>query len=139
MKTAKKALLLTLCLIMLLSLTACGGSKLSEEYDEQAVLAKAEELVMTANTLDYEAVHSMLREDLLPALTAQQLESSWGPFLEAAGAFVEITSRTAVTQKSQSTDENYAVAVLVCKYENANLTYTISMDVNLDIVGMYLK
>lgn len=52
---------------------------------------------------------------------------------------MEFKSAAAASQESKSTGENYAVAVLVCKYENASLTYTIFMDVDLNIVGMYMK
>lgn len=135
----KKFFSLSLALLMLLSLAACGSSGLSEEYNEAEVLARAEELVLLINTLDYEAVCGQLREDLSGAISPEELENAWGESLEKAGAFVEFKSAAAASQESKSTGENYAVAVLVCKYENASLTYTISMDMELNIVGMYMK
>lgn len=135
----KKFLSLSLALLMLLSLAACGSAGLSEEYDEAEVLARAKELVLLINTLDYEAVCGQLREDLSGAISPEELENAWDESLEKAGAFVEFKSAAASSQESKSTGENYAVAVLVCKYENASLTYTIFMDVDLNIVGMYMK
>lgn len=135
----KKFLSLSLALLMLLSLAACGSAGLSEEYDEAEVLARAKELVLLINTLDYEAVCGQLREDLSGAISPEELENAWDESLEKAGAFVEFKSAAAASQESKSTGENYAVAVLVCKYENASLTYTIFMDVDLNIVGMYMK
>lgn len=46
----KKFLSLSLALLMLLSLAACGSAGLSEEYDEAEVLARAKELVLLINT-----------------------------------------------------------------------------------------
>ncbi len=136
----KKSLILLLTLAMLLSLAACGSSsKLPEEYVEADVLKRAEALVEVVNTGDYAAMVAELRDDLESAITAQELEDAWGPSLEKAGSFVKFSTEAVTSQASQSTGETYAVAVLVCKYENSTLTYTVSMDVNYDIVGMYMK
>lgn len=135
----KKIFSLILAALMLLSLAACGSAKLSEEFEEKAVINRAEELVALINTLDYEAVCGELREDLRSALNAEELESAWGEGLQNAGAFVEFSNEAAVSQPSKATGENYAVVVLICKYENAKLTFTISMDAELNIVGMYMK
>jgi hypothetical protein len=34
---------------------------------------------------------------------------------------------------------DYAVAVLVCKYENGSATYTISIDADGLVCGLYMK
>lgn len=136
----KKALCFVLILAALLSLSACGaGTGLPEGFEETAVLARAEELITLINTKDYTAVVSQLRDDLESAITPEELEAAWGPALEKAGAFVEVTKAVVSGTKDQATGEDYAVAILVCKYENASLTYTISVDANLEIVGMYMK
>ena len=135
----KKTAVLLLALAMLVSLAACGASKLSDEYVEADVIARAEALVGVINTKDYPAVVAELRDDLEASITAEQLESAWGAALDKAGAFVSFSKEAAAGQKSESSGENYAVVVLVCKYENSTLTYTVSMDRDLEIVGMYMK
>ena len=135
----KKTAVLLLALAMLFSLAACGASKLSDEYVEADVIARAEALVGVINTKDYPAVVAELRDDLEASITAEQLESAWGASLDKAGAFVSFSKEAAASQKNESTGENYAVVVLVCKYENSTLTYTVSMDKDLEIVGMYMK
>ena len=135
----KKTAVLLLAFAMLFSLAACGASKLSDEYVEADVIARAEALVGVINTKDYPAVVAELRDDLEASITAEQLESAWGASLDKAGAFVSFSKEAAASQKNESTGENYAVVVLVCKYENSTLTYTVSMDKDLEIVGMYMK
>jgi hypothetical protein len=126
-------------LLAVLSLTACSGSKLADAYSKDEVIARGEEMVELINTLDYEAVCGELREDLQDQLTPQQLKDAWDSGLMAAGAFEEFSQVVTAGQTDSSTGEDYAVAVLVCKYENSTLTFTISMDTNLDIVGLYMK
>lgn len=89
----KKFLSLSLALLMLLSLAACGSAGLSEEYDEAEVLARAKELVLLINTLDYEAVCGQLREDLSGAISPEELENAWGESLEKARGFCGVQER----------------------------------------------
>ena len=135
----KKAAALLAVFLVVLSLAACSGGKLSDAYSEDEVIARGEGMVELINTLDYEAVCSELREDLQDQLTPQQLKDAWDSGLTAAGAFEKFSQVVTAGQKDSTTGEDYAVVVLVCKYENSTLTFTISMDTNLDIVGLYMK
>jgi len=135
----KKILALMLSIALILSMTACSSNKLADSFDKDKVIARAEELVGTVNTFDYSTVVSQLRQDLQAKLTADQLETSWGAQLKAAGNFMEYSSENVYGTKDKSTGEDYAVTILICKYENATLTYTISMNDKFEIVGLYMK
>lgn len=135
----KKYLSLFLVLVLMISTAACGSAKLSDSFDKDQVISRSKEIVQTINTLDYDSIVSLLREDLQNQLTAAELETAWGKQLTKAGAFEDFKQATVVGTKSQTTDEDYAVAVLVCKYENSTLTYTMSFDTQLDLVGLYMK
>ena len=135
----KKAIISLLAFSLILSLAACSSNKLADIYNEDEVVARAKSFVETVNSLDYDAVVSEIREDLQSQVSADSLEAAWGPMLSDSGAFKEYTTVVAYGQKDKTTDEDYAVCVLVCKYENASRTFTISMDKDLEIVGLYMK
>lgn len=135
----KKVFVSAIAVILLLSLTACSSNKLADIYNEDEVIAEAKSVVEIINKLDYDADVALLREDLQGQLTADQLKRAWGTQLDAAGAFKDYKSVVTYGQKSKSTDEDYAVCVLVCTYENATLAYTLSFDKDLALVGMYMK
>ncbi|PKM72115.1 MAG: hypothetical protein CVU91_10290 [Firmicutes bacterium HGW-Firmicutes-16] len=135
----KKLLLPILVVILILSLAACSSNKLADIYKEDEVIAKAKNVVETINTQDYDAVVAFVREDLQSQLTADSLESVWKPMLDESGVFKDYKTVVAYGQKSKSTSEEYAVCVLVCTYENATRTFTISLDKDLAVVGMYMK
>ena len=135
----KKFLISLTAFALLLSFAACSSSKLADIYSEDEVVARAKGFVDIINTLDYDAVVSDIREDLQSQVTSESLKSAWGPLLDEAGAFKEYKTVVAYGQKDKTTGEDYAVCVLVCKYENASRTFTISMDKNLEIVGLYMK
>ncbi len=135
----KKAISVSLILLLILSMAACGSAKLSAAFDEQQVTDRSKEIVETINTMDYDSIVSLLREDLQSQISAAELEEAWGKQFSEAGAFVEFKQVSLAGTKSKTTNEDYAVAVLVCKYENATLTYTLSFDTSLNLVGLYMK
>ncbi len=135
----KKALIFLFAIALILSLAACGESKLADAFSEEEVIANAESYVETINTLDFEAVVAGLREDLQSQVTAGSLESAWGPLLDKAGKFEKYTTVVVYGQKDKTTQEDYAVCVLVCKYENASRTFTLSMDKDYKFIGLYMK
>ncbi|MHB8134978.1 MAG: DUF3887 domain-containing protein [Anaerolineaceae bacterium] len=129
-----------LCVLMfIVILSGCASTKLADIYDENSVMERGKEVVEIINTQDFDLVNAELRDDLEDQLTAEQLKDSIGQKLFDAGSFIEFQSITAIGQKSKSTGEDYATAVLVGKYDNSTLVFTITMDSNLDIVGLFLK
>ncbi len=126
-------------LLTFMMLAACTSTKLADIYDEDSVINRAKEIVELINTYDFDTVNAQLRDDLQDQLTSAQLKEALEGKLANAGAFIEYQSSTAVGQKSKSTGEDYATVVLVGKYENSTIVYTITMDSNLDIVGLYAK
>lgn len=120
-------------------ISACTSTKLAEIYDENIVIERGQEVVEIINTQDFDLVNAELRDDLEDQLTSNQLKEAMGQKLIDAGSFVEYPSISTLGQKSKSTGEDYATVVLVWKYENSTLVFTITMDSNFDLVGLYLK
>lgn len=131
-------ILITILLISVI-LSACTSTKLADIFDEDSVIDRAKEIVELLNAYDFETVNAQLRDDLQDQLTITQLQDALEDKLVNAGAFIEYQSSAAVGQTSKSTGEDYATVVLVGKYENATIVFTITMDANLDIVGLYAK
>lgn len=72
------------------------------------------------------------------ALDADGLEDALGTQLDSLGAFKEF--KTEATQGgSDSEIGDYAIAVLICEYEEGSATYTISIDSAGNICGLYMK
>lgn len=120
-------------------LSGCAPTKLAEIYDENIVIERGQEIVAIINTQDFDLVNAELRDDLEDQLTSDQLKDAMEKKLIEAGSFLEYQSISTLGQKSKSTGEDYATVVLVGKYENSSLVFTITMDSNLDLVGLYLK
>jgi len=131
--------ILFILLVFSITLSACTSVKLADIYDENIVTERAKEVVEMINSQDYEKVNAEIRDDLQDRLTSNQLKDAIGAKLVEAGAFIEYQSITTLGQKSKTSGEDYAAVVLVGKYEKSTVVYTITMDSNLDIVGLYVK
>ena len=131
--------ILFIFLIFSITLSACNSVKLADIYDENIVTERAKEVVEMINSQDYDKVNAEIRDDLQDQLTASKLKDVIGAKLDEAGAFIEYPSITTLGQKSKTSGEDYATVVLVGKYEKSTVVFTITMDSNLDIVGLYVK
>jgi len=126
-------------LVFSITLSACASTKLADTYDEKIVTERAKEVVEMMNAQSFDKVNAEIRDDLQDQLTSSKLKEAIGAKLAEAGAFIEYPSISTLGQKSKTSGEDYATVVLVGKYENSTVVYTITMDTNLDIVGLYVK
>ena len=131
--------ILFILLVFSITLSACTSAKLADKYDENIVTERAKKVVEMINSQDYDKVNAEIRHDLQDQLTSDKLKDAIGAKLVEAGAFIEYQSITTLGQKSKTSGEDYATVVLVGKYEKSTVVFTISMDSNLDIVGLYVK
>jgi len=131
--------ILFILLVFSITLAACNSVKLADIYDENIVTERAKEVVEMINSQDYDKVNAEIRDDLQDQLTSNQLKDAIGAKLVDAGSFIEYQSITTFGQKSKTSGEDYATVVLVGKYEKSTIVFTITMDSNLDIVGLYVK
>ncbi|MPN23109.1 hypothetical protein SDC9_170494 [bioreactor metagenome] len=127
--------LIAVCLSALLCaalLAGCGGG-LSDAYDEEKVVSLAHEVVTDLNNNDYDAVVAMMNDTMKAALPTDKLSEAWAPVSEQLGAF------DSFVKDATSEKDSIATIVVLAKYANANLTFTISFNTDLQLVGLYMK
>lgn len=137
----KKKVLLLICVMMAaIGLCACGGVKeLSENFDAATVRAAAEELIGYVNEEDAEGFCSVpMSESMAENMTVESTQQIFDEYLGNKGAFVEYKSITLV-EAYDKTVGDCAVAIVSVKYENMNVQYTISFDIDMKLVGFFFK
>jgi predicted small lipoprotein YifL len=117
--------------------TGCG-SKLPEGFDADVVTQKATEVVQYLTDRNYQAIEDVARQDVKEALNAGYLEEVLDSTIVALGAFEEISAVALAGVKGQSQEE-YAAAVVIAVYENGKAQYTLSFDIDMALVGLYMK
>ena len=137
MKKRTAPAILSLVLLFSILLCGCKAAPLPEGFSEEAVLSTAKEAIALLSVQDYDGAYELFSADMKAGLDAAGLESALGAQLKALGGFVEYKS-TAVAGANNDDVGDFAVSVLVCKYENGSATYTISVDSDGLICGLFM-
>jgi len=138
-RTALPALAVLMALVLAVALAACGA-KLAAGFDEAAVKQAARTAVQRLNAGQYDQItNEMVRADLRQALSPAVLANGAAQVLSGAGAFSSFSNEVVAGTRDQKTGEDFAVAVMVAKYANKSVTYTLSFDRNMNLVGFFLK
>lgn len=134
-----KKLLSVLLTLTLVLFVGCSTATLSDKFDEVSVKEAAQNSIKLLNEGEFEKFCTDLpREDLKSVLTVDVMKNAIAQVMPNAGAFVEFSNESIISQKDKAGNEN-AVAVIVAKYENQKVTYTISFDEEMKLTGFYLK
>ena len=129
---------LTIVLLAVLSLAVLGGcaAKLPEGFDEAEVQAAAENVIDLLNQRNAEGLTGLMTEEMKAVLT-EDIQAQIFALLDDSGTFQEI-----VDLKMGGSTQNgitYVAVAAKAKYEEGEITYTISFDEDMKLAGLYLK
>ena len=130
--------ILLLAVMALVCLSGCSSTKLSEDFDEGKVKEAAQKAVDCLIAGHYEDCVAMMGQEMQAALTAEALGENVESVKEKTGEFREYKS-TAVIGQKDSEGADCAVAVVVAAFEKGNLTYNISFNTEMEIIGLWMK
>ena len=124
--------------VLVLVLTGCGSTKLSDAFDEETVKESAKEVIDDLVNDECDKVVEKMSAAMQEAVTAEDLAANMEAMNALTGAFKEYKSSAVVGQQdAQGTD--MAVAVIVAAFEKRNVTYTISYNTDMEIIGLWMK
>ncbi len=132
-----KGLIITVLAVFLL--TGCNSMELADSFDKDVVTEKAIEEVNYLVTGDYESCRNMMHEDLQEKITAEILENGVESMVESTGDFKEIKSTTVIGQKDTENDIDMATAIVIATFEKRSVTYTITFNTDMEVIGFYMK
>lgn len=129
---------LSVVLLAVLSVAVLGGcaAKLPEGFEEAEVQAAAENVIELLNQRDADRLTELMTGEMKAVLT-EDVQAQIFAMLDESGAFQEIVD----LQMGGSTQNGitYAAVAAKAKYENREITYTISFDQDMKLAGLYLK
>lgn len=134
----KKLLSILLLLSLLTALSACAP-KIPNGYDESTLTSSAQSVVRLVNSGDYEAVISMLREDMQSEVTVEDLSLAYDEPIAKAGAFVNFKVPDFSVTNDRTTGETYCVVELKCEYENKTYNFNVTFNRSMEVVGLFMK
>lgn len=137
----KKICYLTAALLMASLLFAgCGktggagsSSSGSSDYDGEAVIKAAVEVVSDLNDGKYDEITAKMDDTMLKALGENGLQTTWEPIKEKVGAFVEVEDSAFVEK------DGYGIGAVLVKYENSELQVQVTFDKDMQISGLFFR
>ena len=129
--------LLVLCLV----LTACGKKTPTEEMpaeDQEKYIQMSKDAITTLNEEGFAALEDKYSEDMKKAMTADALEKS-EEVLAAKGAFKDFGQTAALYYTDEKTSNKYIISQVETLYEDGSLVFTISHDLDDNIIGLFMK
>ena len=115
----------------------CAGKELPGDLEKDNIVEESHKIIEMINDRDFEGVVETFRDDLKEQLTAQYLEQAVTEYLNQLGEFIEFKSDSVT-----AVEENYedmAVAVIGASYKEGNVSFVISFDTEMNVIGLYLK
>ena len=107
-------------------------------FDETRVHETLDQIVQLLSARDYDEVVKLFAPIMSNSIDAEGLSQSLNPRFDTLGAFDKIESKTIISEKLKDVGD-VAVAIVTCKYANKKATYTITLDKNYQICGLYVK
>lgn len=124
--------------LALFVLAGCGGTKLSDDFREEEVKEKAEEVITLLNKKDSEAILEISTVQMKQGLTEEVFQQIYEA-LEEGGAFKEVEEMSVAGETDKETDQEFAVVVAKAQYENRSFVYTITFNPQMKLAGLFYK
>ena len=129
MRTIKPILGIVLVFVLTAFLAVGCTSRLSDKFDENQVEKKAE----------ISEAYGLLSDLLKAQVTEEQITAGIEGTIEPLGEFEKINGTNVSSQKDKDTGTEYALAIVIAKFEEGKAQFTISFDTDMNCVGFYIK
>lgn len=120
--------------------TGCSGStKLADSFDEETVKKSAEEAIGLIHSNDYEAFAEKFEEATKASITKDVFDTQIKAVVDAKGKFESFEKETIIGQTDKDTGKNYAGIIVIAKYENGKVQYTIGYNEDMKLIQFLIK
>ena len=120
-------------------LTGCAQSQLPEQFDEETVKEEAMKAVELFNKRDYQSILDMGVDELKKSLTAEQFAQVSDPYRDKCGDFQEIEKTVTVGSENKQTGKQFGGVVMIGKYADGKIQFTIAFDENMKLAQFYIQ
>ena len=117
---------------------AACGVKSAFDFDNEAAVSRATEVIDIVNTRDYTAVYNAFSDNAQKVTTVDGIKAAFEPTQDALGAFVEIKSAEAVGLIAKD-GTKYITVYVKTKYEKGTVVHTVNFDTDLNLEGFFTK
>ncbi|HJD28669.1 MAG TPA: DUF3887 domain-containing protein [Candidatus Blautia avicola] len=138
-KWRKKILAGFLGILMLAGVSGCQEA-LSEEFEEDQVIAEAKEMVERINAGELEGVwEDTFNVVMQNGTDPEELQENIDYYLKDKGEFQDFDKIQVRGITDRDTGTPYATVMVLAAYEDGKVMFTISFDTDMKCAGFYVK
>jgi hypothetical protein len=135
----KLIVLLTFLSAVVLTTVGCLVPKLPKGFDEQTIYDAGVVVIDQLNSRDYEGVETKVRDDLKADINAESIQEFFDTILDQYGPYKSLNSYTVYGASDAAfPDEDFGSVSIIVVHEGKKLTYEITFDIDMMIVGLYI-
>lgn len=120
-------------------LTGCGKGNLSDTFDEDTIKAEAMKSIEYFNQREYQSILDMGADELKNSITAEQFADVSNPYLDQCGEFEEISKTVVAGSTDKKTGNEYGGVIMIGKYADGKIQFTIAFDKDMKLVQFIIK
>ncbi|MDD3361931.1 MAG: DUF3887 domain-containing protein [Hespellia sp.] len=139
MKGKNWMIVITLILVVMLAGCSSASTELSDQFDEETVKAEAMKSIDLFNSKDYQGIIDMGSDEMKESITADEFKKQSDPYLDKNGSFKEIVKTVVLGSENKKTNESYGGVVMIGKYENGKIQFTIGFDEEMKLIQFQIK
>lgn len=130
MKKLRLLLMITLGCVML---GGCSSNKLSDDFNEEELKTTTKEVIQRLCNEEYDKIKEISGKELIDAGVTEKIKEVWEPMAKDLGKFHSFDKEAVVGNGDQAT------VVIISKFENGNVKFTISYNKDMKLTGFYIK
>lgn len=139
MKGKNWIVVIALILVVMLAGCSSASTELSDQFDEETVKAEAMKSIDLFNSKDYQGIIDMGSDEMKESITADEFKKQSDPYLDKNGSFKEIEKTVVLGSENKKTNESYGGVVMIGKYENGKIQFTIGFDEEMKLIQFRIK
>ena len=124
-------------LALVLILGGCVSESVPEGMDRETLLSSGQQVLLLMVEGDYEAIHSLLREDQRAQTSVEDIRKAIEDQLCDAGLYKQIEDRMVTSLTKEG--EHYGVAVMYCEFSEEDVLIRAFFDTQMRLVGFALQ
>lgn len=112
-------------------------SELPGEFEKVKVYRCAKSFIADLNSREYPACYSCFTPAMQGSMSSEKLAATLDAVLNSLGDFIRFKGFSVSPKKILGDD--YAVCTVKCVYENGPATFTLSLNRDMKVGGLYIK
>lgn len=131
--------IIAIMITMILGGCQNAQTQLSDKFQEETVKAEAMKSIELFNKRDYQGILDMGAPEFQQAITVEAFAEQCDPYLDKDGAFKEISKTVVLGNEDKETGETYGGVVMVGKYENGKIQFTIGFNEDMELMQFIIR